>query len=240
MKMNMKSAEVLQGEMVLRGTKRLPSRRQGWSSRSAGVVVVLLCVVILFSVTGCGGEGNSRESSSTSSVNVSTASTHGRSTQSTNVRALDREIQAAFEEMASALAPLHVYAPSQLPADTHPADTWWPVLQVVEPGLYQGPDRPNPHMSQDPTEPSAEMILNTEDGWLLFLENFRGDLGDAEGEVVGSIAGNTAVRHRLDGGVLVQWSDAGRWYGVFGRGVPEETVVDVALGMGVFSPPARD
>jgi hypothetical protein len=38
------------------------------------------------------------------------------------------------------------------------------------------------------------------------------------GETAGDVAGWPATRYVLDGGMLLQWSDEGRWYAVYGSG----------------------
>ena len=83
------------------------------------------------------------------------------------------------------------------------------------------------------------MVFQAGDGWLAILENFRGDLGDVTGTPVGSVAGNPATLYEVNGGELVQWSQDGRWYGVFGRGVARDVVVAVALGMQPASAESR-
>ena len=85
-------------------------------------------------------------------------------------------------------------------------------------------------------ERQAEILVELEDGGFSFVENFRGDLGDVTGEPVGSIAGHRATRYVLGDGVLVQWSEQGRWYGVFGWGSGAAETVGLALGMNVRQP----
>jgi hypothetical protein len=80
------------------------------------------------------------------------------------------------------------------------------------------------------------VVFSRGTGWIVVVENFRGDLGDVTGREVGSVGGHGATLYEnVNGGTLVQWSDGGRWYGVFGRDVPTEEVVSLALGMGLVS-----
>ncbi len=74
-------------------------------------------------------------------------------------------------------------------------------------------------------------MYDVDGGWLVILENFQGDLGDVTGMPVGEVAGEPAALYEVNGGQLVQWSQDGRWYGVFGRGIPGQDVIDTALGM---------
>ena len=64
--------------------------------------------------------------------------------------------------------------------------------------------------------------------WLLLLEDFRGDLGDVTGRPVGEVAGHLAFLYAVNDGTLVQWSDEGRWYGLFSRNMPADEVVNLA------------
>ena len=99
-----------------------------------------------------------------------------------------------------------------------------------------GPPVSNPRLRLEGGEPQAEVLVEVPGGGLLFLENFRGDLGDVTGEAVGDVAGRPASRYELAGGTLVQWSDTGRWYAVYGWGEGAEHVVAVAQEMRVLRP----
>jgi len=63
------------------------------------------------------------------------------------------------------------------------------------------------------------------------VEDFHGDLGDVSGTEVGAVGGEPATLFALSGGELIQWSDGGRWYGLFGRGIARSDLVAAALGM---------
>jgi hypothetical protein len=111
-------------------------------------------------------------------------------------------------------------------------DCWWPVVELKTPDEYSGPAAPNPLILEGgAAAPEIQVILQLPGGWLDVLENFRGDLGDVSGRPAGSVVGHTATLYEVNEGWLVQWSDRGRWYGVFGRGLPAETVVESALNM---------
>jgi hypothetical protein len=136
-----------------------------------------------------------------------------------------------FGDLADALAPMAVYGPAELPPGAAVAEKWWPVLEGGSDTDYQGPTVNPRVLSAQGADPEAEVLLSCGQGWLLVLEDFRGDLGDVSGEAVGSVAGRAAYLYGVNGGWLVQWSDGGRWYGVFGRGMTRETVIDTALCM---------
>jgi hypothetical protein len=145
------------------------------------------------------------------------------------------DVLPVFSELATALAPMPVYAPpAAAPGVTVPAD-WWPVLELQAPDEYVGPAVKNPWVAEQPGGGEAQVILRVEEGWLVVLENFRGDLGEACGEPVGSVGGHAASLYSLAEGHLVQWSDGGRWYGVFGRGIDAERVVEMALSLEVVT-----
>lgn len=136
---------------------------------------------------------------------------------------------AAFVTMAQGLAPVPVYGWSKIPEGLTIASEWWPVTDCLIPEEYQGPVRTNPWINQDPFEPEAQLVLVTARGWLVILENFRGDLGDVSGREVGRVGDAVAMIYEVNSGYLVQWSHEGRWYGVFGRGVAADFVIDTAL-----------
>ncbi len=137
-----------------------------------------------------------------------------------------------FADLAAAVSPMPVYAPAELPKGVTLAEEWWPVVDLETPADYDGPVAENPWISGSAdSEPEIQVLLDCADGWLAILENFRGDLGDVSGAEVGAVAGNSAHLYDVNGGTLVQWSDGGLWYGVFGRGVASEKVIEMALGM---------
>lgn len=105
-------------------------------------------------------------------------------------------------------------------------------MQVDKPEDYTGVEVPNPRVDESNGRAvAAQVVLQVERGWLAVLENFRGDLGDVTGENVGAVQGHQAKLYAVSGGTVVQWSDEGMWYAVFGRDVPVSEVTKVALSM---------
>jgi hypothetical protein len=141
-----------------------------------------------------------------------------------------------FAKVAKLAAPMPVYGLPDLPEGARVAVDWWPVVEVGSPAEYHGEATVNPRiLGGEGYEPEIQIVLKYLGGWLAILENFRGDLGEVSGAEVGSVAGHTAVLYEVNGGDLVQWSDGGRWYGVFGRGLRAADVVKVALEMRLIS-----
>jgi len=136
-----------------------------------------------------------------------------------------------FVDMARRLAPVRVYGWAEFPEGATVASEWWPVVDCETPDENQGAARANPWIDQDPLEPEAQLVVSIAGGWLVVLENFRGDLGDVSGRAVGDVNDHAATLYEVNGGHLVQWSAGGKWYGVFGRGVAPELVVSAALEM---------
>lgn len=151
---------------------------------------------------------------------------------STAPGAADLAFAQVFVEMAEAAAPMPVYGFTELPEGAMIAVEWWPVVDLGDPAEYEGPPVGNPRVSGgEAAEPEIQLVLEYQGGWLVLLQNFRGDPGDVQGEQVGKVGGRPAVLYSVNEGTLVQWSDGGRWYGVFARGVPPDDVVRVALQM---------
>lgn len=137
-----------------------------------------------------------------------------------------------FVSVARRVAPMPVFGCRSLPPDMDVADYWWPVVDVNRPEDYQGPQVANPRIQHEQTEqPEAQIVFQWDDGWVVVLENFRGDVGITAGETVGLVAGQEATLYEINGGLLVQWEYEGRWYGLFARGVDEEDLVDLAQEM---------
>ena len=86
-------------------------------------------------------------------------------------------------------------------------------------------------------DPEIQLVLTYRGGWLVVVENFRGDLGDVSGSE--APLGMSRPLYAVNEGSLVQWSDGGRWYGVFGRQVPNDELVALALSM-VLLPVGED
>jgi hypothetical protein len=206
-------------------TNRLPAR-----PCSQTVLGALCALLVVATAGGCGErDAGSMDVNRVTAVSASSTvlSTIGSS------RAIAPEIEAAFAEVAAHFDSVPVYAPTELPAGAVRAAAWWPVLEQSEP-TAEDTHAPNPRVLGGTTELQGQVVLAVDSGWLLFLENFRGDLGDVSGRVVGAVNGYDAVAYELNKGVLVQWSDHGRWYGIFGRGVSIDSVVAVALNMSVY------
>lgn len=136
-----------------------------------------------------------------------------------------------FADLAAEVAPLAIYAPTALPEGAMLADSWAPVIDSTDPGSYDGPSRRNPYVVGSGSEAEAQVVYRVGEGWLVFIENFRGDLGDVTGEGVGSVDDKPATLFSVNGGELVQWSYNACWYGVFGRGVSRAVILAAALGM---------
>ena len=216
--------------------------------RTSLVVAVALVAALVASLLG-GGCGQPNASTSTavpdsaSGITVSSGPSTSRlssppsSDSVTTVQPQD--FDGLFTELAAACQPTTIFAPTDLPEGAVLADRWFPVLESQDPGSYDGPPAGNPQVVGSGGDSEVQVIFQSGDGWLAILENFRGDLGDVTGTPVGWVAGNEAAVYTVDGGELVQWSKDGRWYGVFGRGIARDQIVEVALGMQPVSAEAR-
>jgi len=199
------------------------------SKEAVGAVGVAVGVVFGFCVLSlggaCGEAGVPRDDGSAPGVTTSALA--------------DGEDACAelFGGLAESVAPVRVYGLQSLPQGWSVAPQWWPAITLEDPSLYEGEARANPLVSgAEAGEPQIQLVLEQAGGWLVIVENFRGDVGEVRGELVGAVAGNEARLYQVNGGMLVQWSDGGRWYGVFGRGIPERVVVETALAMKVIDP----
>ncbi len=142
-----------------------------------------------------------------------------------------RSLSGVMADVAAAVDPMPVYGWSEMPAGARLADTWWPVLDLGSPEEYGGESTPNPWVAGVETDqPQVQVVFELAEGWMVLIENFRGDLGDVHGEYVGEVVDCPATLYDVAGGRLVQWSNGGRWYGVFGRGLSRDVVVRLALG----------
>ncbi len=236
---------------------RCERRSRGVTARGIQCACVFTLGILLLMVGACGSPATSGPSQGSTPDTVPTPTVHtaspvsratssstasGASTQvSPAPTPIDGHISAAFVQVAAALFPVPVYAPTSLPADASLAECWRPVIGVEDPEVdvaSSGTEKPqpNPRLNGGGGEPQAEMLVDLPAGGLMFLENFRGDLGDISGETVGTVAGNTATLYDLGQGVLVQWSDGGRWYAVYGWGEGTKVTVPVALSMCVLHP----
>lgn len=188
---------------------------------AVGVACALGLLGVLSGGVGCGQDGSPPTTASTVSP------VEGRS-----------EVEGVFAALAQALAPMPVYGLSDLPSGVTMAAEWWPVVEREAPSDYEGPVIANPRVSgEGKIDPEVQIVFSHGDGWVVVVENFRGDVGDVNGESVGTVAGSNATLYEVNGGILVQWSDGGRWYGVFGRGISQKDVVEMALAMRVMDAP---
>jgi hypothetical protein len=235
--------------------------KKGGKPRAAGfarIVALALCVGISTATgftSGCGtgpalpGSASSAASAAPSGGGGSsttgaarpgptTSITSSADSYTTEAGPLSQSALArTFAAIARATAPLPAYGLTELPPGVAVSATWWPVLSMSAPGDYTGPAVSNPRIGEGgPGAREVQLVLESDGGWLLLLENFRGDLGDVSGSPVGQVAGHAATLYGLADGSLVQWSDRGAWYGVFGRGLPPAEVVGVALGMVLLDP----
>jgi hypothetical protein len=146
-------------------------------------------------------------------------------------------IALVFRQVASEVQPMPVYGWTSLPPGARLADAWWPVLEYESRSDYQGETGVNPYVTGvGSAYPQVQVVLQVGDGWVVLLEDFRGDLGDVQGNLVGEVAGHAANLYDAGSGALVQWSDTGKWYGVFGRGVAKDELVALALAAQIVSP----
>lgn len=180
-------------------------------------------------------------SSATTATSLSSSTTAATNAPSPTTTVPGSPPQAAiaqvFADIAQATAPTPAYGLAELPPGIAIPAAWWPVLSMTAPADYEGPVVSNPRITgEGPGAQEVQLVLAMGDGWLMVLANFRGDLGDVVGSPVGQVAGHTATLYGLNDGVLVQWSDQGAWYGVFGRGLPSADVVRIALSMTLVDP----
>lgn len=143
------------------------------------------------------------------------------------------DVAAAFVGLAEGVEGLTIYSPREMPAGTVLAASWWPVSGGHAPDPVAAPGRPNPRVVGEGAEAEVRVLLQVDGGWVEVLEGVHGDLGELPSEAVGEVAGHAARSYRLMGGHLVQWSDAGRWYAVFGLDLASGVVERIAAGMEV-------
>jgi hypothetical protein len=234
------------------GWPRVHSR--GGVSRRVSIATLGLCVGVLSAAciaSACGStQGTlspgpsaltvttraSGEGSAATAIDVASPTTVATDAPSTTSTAgpLEPETSIAqvFAQIAEVMALAPTYEMTELPSGITIAATWWPVLFMAAPTDYEGPVVSNPRIGgEGPGGHEVQLVLAMGGGWLVILENFRGDLGDVSGRPVGQVGGRDATLYELNGGVLVQWSDQGAWYGVFGRGLATTEIVRIALSM---------
>jgi hypothetical protein len=210
----------------------MTARPDLWWSRALLLPVIGLGLVLgVVACTAGGAGGPTTETTAGFGTATSAAKTPPSSTVTTGTGDEDGDIAALFGELAAAAAPMTVFTPTYLPADATLGEHWLPVIDSPKPEGYAGPPVSNPQVLGSGADSEIQVILRSGEGWLAIIENFRGDLGDVSGSPVGSVAGNTAMLYEVNGGDLVQWSQDGLWYGVFGRGVSRDETMAVALGM---------
>lgn len=141
------------------------------------------------------------------------------------------DISGAFAEVRKQLGAMTLYEPGTLPAGSELHHCWWPASSGQEYDAQADSGEPNPRVTGIDASPEVRVLLKVAGGWVEILEGVRGDLGELPNEPAGDVAGHSARSYRLMGGYLVQWSDDGRWYAVYGRGVGLEDVKRVAQGM---------
>ncbi len=144
-----------------------------------------------------------------------------------------QEVVAAFQALETRLPGVRLYVPERLPAGTTVAPGWWPVSLGKSPTVWTGPTAANPQVTGEPDDPQVSIVLRVGDGdaWLEVLERFKGDLGDLPSRPVPDVAGRPAASYRLHGGDLIQWSDGGSWFGVYGRHLAAGVTAEVAASM---------
>lgn len=219
-------------------------------------LAIVVCLTLATMAHGCADQGAMHESvptavSTTDLPSPSLEATGTSSTLSTTSTlstlpptstvpdsTTSATLGAVFQLIAQAMSPLPAYGIPELPAGTELASEWWPIVQYEDPGACESERRANPRISGEGTqEPQADLLLRMgEEGWLLLFQNMRGDLGDVRGLSVGMVENHEAILYDVSGGKLVQWSDSGRWYGVFARGVSEDRLVEIALTARLVEP----
>lgn len=144
-----------------------------------------------------------------------------------------QEVVAAFQALETSLPGVRLYVPERLPAGTTIARGWWPVSLGKSPTVWTGPATANPQVTGEPDDPQVSIVLRVGDGdaWLEVLERFKGDLGDIPSRPGPDVAGRPAASYRLHGGDLIQWSDGGSWFGVYGRHLAAGVTAEVAASM---------
>ena len=143
------------------------------------------------------------------------------------------EVARAFSQLDDRLAGVRLYAPGELPADTSIAATWWPISSGKSPALWADHPAPNPRVIGRGADAEVRVALRVGrgDSWVEILERVKGDLGDLTGEPIGRVAGHEATAYRFMGGDLIQWSDGGAWFAVYGRNLKSGAARRIALAM---------
>ncbi len=185
---------------------RSGGRRGGSRTLAAGLAVA--CTVVgAYLWAGCGSDATTQTLPPPS---VGTDPSQQLSTR--GWEAPTPEVLAAFREGSVDLS-CPLYVPALLPAGTR--------LATEGVGSIVGED----------VGAELAVVLTVNGGSIQVWEGVAADVGDAPGTPCGAVDGRPAVAYPMLGGVLVQWSDQGWWYGVFSRDVPRDAVVAVATSM---------
>lgn len=196
---------------------------------------VCVLAAVLLGISAC-SEGDALDmgtSGATSVVGPGTTLLPPSETSDTNVMSL-QEVAPVFRDLAESMAGVPVFGVRSLPEGVKVAETWWPVIEGPDGVLGERPDVNPRVVGEGGDEAEGQVVLSSGTGWLVVIENFRGDLGDITGETVGSVSGQRAFLYEVNGGWLVQWAFEGRWYGVFGRNVSADTVRALAIDMALL------
>ena len=143
------------------------------------------------------------------------------------------EVSAAFAELIQQVPGLVLYMPTVLPSGTTLPSSWWPVSTGKSVTTWTGPRRPNPLILGEGADAEVRVVLQVGAGdrWLEILQRIKGDLGDISGEPAGTVAGRPATAYRYHGGDLIQWSDEGAWFAVYGANLGKGEALRAAQGM---------
>lgn len=143
------------------------------------------------------------------------------------------QVDKAFADLRRTLPGGILYVPTLVPPGTTLAASWWPVSTGKSVTTWSGPTQPNPLRLGTGEDWEVRVALRVGEGdrWLEILERIKGDLGDIQGQPAGTVGERPATAYRYHGGDLIQWSDEGAWYAVYGTGLPDGTALRVAHGM---------
>jgi hypothetical protein len=206
------------------------------------VRILMLAVVFAPALSGCGagtgapvGVTATTDGAVQSTVTFGTTATEpeheATTTEAATVTTPRATVAGVFADLAQSLRPLVVFAPSDVPESARVAADWLPVIASPYPASATQPRKANPLVVGEGADAEVQVVLEVGSGWMVVIENFHGDLGDVTGKDVGKVDGIPATLFEVNGGELVQWSLDGKWYGVFGRGVSEDAILALALGM---------
>jgi hypothetical protein len=221
----------------------------GWrryGAIAAGPAAGLMTMVIALGlIVGCGqapGSTATTDAITPTSASASTSqpppepsiTTQSLPESSTTIEAEPAGAEEVFARLAASVRPMTVFAPTILPQGATLSPRWLPVIDSPDPQTYDGVARNNPYVVGPGADSEIQVVFQTDQGWFVVIENFRGDLGDVSGAPVGSVAGEAATLYEVNGGELVQWSKDGLWYGIFARGLKRDAILAIALGMKVL------